>query len=156
MHFARRVERSGRKAVVVSVEPVACEPQLEEDKTTVLVVEDEVLIRLMVAEALRSQGINVIEASNGDEALRVLQSALPVQLLLTDIRMPSELDGLALAHAARAARPELKLIVASSQAAGHEVDGLADAFFVKPFVLTAMVDRVKSLLGEPHHARQRR
>jgi DNA-binding response OmpR family regulator len=149
------VERSGLKAVMVSVE-IAYEPRLEHDKTTVLVVEDEVIIRLMVADALRAQGINVIEASDGDEALRVLQSSLPIQLLLTDIRMPSELDGLALAHAARAARPGLKLIVASSQPAGHEVAGLADAFFAKPFDLKAIVARVKSLLTEAQHAQRRR
>jgi CheY-like chemotaxis protein len=139
---------------MVSVE-IAYEPRLEPDKTTVLVVEDEIIIRLMVADALRAQGINVIEASNGDEALRVLQSSLPVRLLLTDIRMPSELDGLALAHAARAARPGLKLIVASSQQVGHEVDGLADAFFAKPFALKAIVQRVRSLLAETHHAQGR-
>ncbi len=140
---------------MVNVE-IVCEPRLEEDKTTVLVVEDEIIIRLMIADTLRAQGITVIEASNGDEALRVLQSSLPVQLLFTDIRMPSELDGLALAQAARAARPELKLIVASSQPAGHEVAGLADAFFAKPFDLKAVVRRVKSLLAEAHHARGRR
>jgi DNA-binding response OmpR family regulator len=156
IHIGRRVERSGLKAVMVSVE-IAYKPRLEQDKTTVLVVEDEIIIRLMVADALRAQGINVIEASNGDEALRVLQSSLPVQLLLTDIRMPSELDGLALAHAARVARPGLKLIVASSQLAGHEVAGLADAFFAKPFNLRAVVARVTSLLAEEaHHARRRR
>ncbi len=140
---------------MVSVE-VAYEPRPGQDKTTVLVVEDEIIIRLMVADALRAQGINVIEASNGDDALRVLQSSLPVQLLLTDIRMPSELDGLALAHIARAARPGLKLIVSSGQPAGHEVDGLADAFFAKPFDLRAIVQRVQSLLAETHHAQGRR
>lgn len=140
---------------MVSVEQVVGEPWLEEDKSTVLVVEDEVLIRLMVADALRAQGITVIEATNGDEALRVLQSPLPVHLLLTDVQMPSELDGLALAHAARAARPGLKLIVASSRPVGHEVDGLADAFFTKPFDLRAMVTRVRSLLTELHHERAR-
>jgi DNA-binding response OmpR family regulator len=135
---------------------MACEPALEENQTTVLVVEDEILIRLMIADALRAQGISVIEASNGDEALRVLQSSLPVQLLLTDIRMPSALDGVALAHAARAVRPGLKLIVASSQPAEQEVAGLADAFFAKPFDLKGVVERVKSLLSEAHHARKRR
>jgi two-component system, response regulator PdtaR len=135
---------------------MACEPALEENKTTVLVVEDEILIRLMVADALRAQGINVIEASNGDEALRVLQSSVPVELLLTDIRMPSALDGLALAHAARATRPGLKLIVASSQPGAQEAAGLADAFFAKPFDLKAIVERVKSLLSEAQHARKRR
>jgi DNA-binding NtrC family response regulator len=138
---------------MVSVE-IAREPRLEEGQRTVLVVEDEILIRLMIADALRAQGITVIEASNADEALRVLQSPLPIQLLLTDIHLPSALDGLALAHAARAARPGLKLIVASSEPAGNELTGLADAFFAKPFVLTTMVERVRSLLAEPQHARE--
>lgn len=138
---------------MVSVE-IACKPRPDQAKATVLVVEDEVLIRLMVADALRAQGITVIEASNADEALRVLQSALPIQLLLTDIHMPSALDGLALAHAARATRPDLKLVVVSSQPAANEVSGLADAFFAKPFILTAMVERVRSLLAESQHARE--
>jgi DNA-binding NtrC family response regulator len=133
---------------------VACRPELEQDQMTVLVVEDEVLIRLMIADALRSQGITVIEASNGDEAMHVLQSAVPVQLLLTDIRMPSAMDGLALAHAARATRPGLKLIVASSHEANDEVTNLADAFFSKPYELNAIVNRVKSLLKEAQHGGQ--
>lgn len=140
---------------MVSLE-VARKPELEQDHPTVLAVEDEVLIRLMIADALRAEGIAVIEASNGDEAMLVLQSALPVQLLLTDIRMPSALDGLALAHAARVARPGLKLIVASSQVSRDEVAGLADAFFSKPYHLNAVVDRVKSLLKEVQHGGQRR
>ena len=140
---------------MVSLE-VARKPELEQDQSTVLVVEDEVLIRLMIADALRAEGITVIEASNGDEAMQVLQSALPVQLLLTDIRMPSALDGLALAHAARVARPGLKLIVASSQVSRDEVAGLADAFFSKPYHLNAIVDRVKSLVKEVQHGGQRR
>lgn len=133
---------------------VAHKPELEQDQMSVLVVEDEVLIRLMIADALRSQGITVIEASNADEAMHVLQSVLAVQLLLTDIRMPSSLDGLALAHAARVARPGLKLIVASSQAADDEVMNLADAFFSKPYDLNAIVNRVKSLLEEVQHGEQ--
>lgn len=140
----------------MSVEDVVREPELEEVKPTVLVVEDEVLIRLMVADALRAQGIDVIEASNGDEALRVLHSALQVDLLLTDIRMAGESDGLKLAHAAHAARPGLKLVVASSLQADHELTGIADAVFAKPYNLNAIVDRVKSLLAEARHARQRR
>jgi DNA-binding NtrC family response regulator len=140
---------------MVSVE-VACRPKVEQDQATVLVVEDEVLIRLMIADALRSEGITVIEASNGEEAMRVLHSALPVELVLTDIRMASEADGLALARAARAARPGLKLIVASSLDAKDEVADLADAFFSKPYHLSAIVRRVKSLLSEAHHERQQR
>lgn len=149
-----RAWRSGSEGrrYVVSLE-AACEPEFEEDKATVLVVEDEVLIRLMIADALRAQGISVIEASNGDEAMRVLQSELPIQLVITDVRMANESDGLALAHAARAARPGLKLIVASSLHPG-ELAGLADAVFSKPYHLSAIVDRVKSLLAEAQDERQ--
>jgi DNA-binding response OmpR family regulator len=141
---------------MVSLE-VACRPKVEQqDQRTVLVVEDEVLIRLMIADALRSEGIAVIEASNGEEAMHVLHSAVPVELVLTDIRMANETDGLALARAARTVRPGLKLIVASSLEAGDEVAGLADAFFSKPYHLSAIVRRVKSLLSEAHHERQQR
>jgi len=130
---------------------VACVPELEQAKTTVLVVEDEVLIRLMIADALRAEGIAVIEAANGEEAMRVLESVLPVQLLLTDIRMANEMDGLTLAHAARAVRPSLKVIVASSLDARHQAAALADAFFSKPYSLNRIIDRVKSLLEEVQH-----
>ena len=72
---------------------------------TVLLVEDEVLTRLMLADELRSQGLQVLEASNADEALTVLQSSLLVHLLFTDIRMPGEMDGVALAKFAHARFP---------------------------------------------------
>ena len=81
---------------------------------TVLLVEDEVLTRLMLADELRSQGLQVLEASNADEALTVLQSSLPVHLLFTDIRMPGEMDGVALAKFAHARFPGIKSIIGSS------------------------------------------
>jgi two-component system, response regulator PdtaR len=81
---------------------------------TVLLVEDEVLTRLMLADELRSQGLQVLEASNADEALTVLQSSLPVHLLFTDIRMPGEMDGMALAKFAHAHFPRIKRIIGSS------------------------------------------
>jgi CheY-like chemotaxis protein len=67
------------------------------ERLTVLLVEDEVLIRLMLAEELRSHGVQVLEASNAEEALTVLESSLPVHVLFTDIRMPGAMDGVALA-----------------------------------------------------------
>jgi two-component system, response regulator PdtaR len=125
---------------------VAQEAQPEPEKAAVLVVEDEVLIRLMIADALRAQGIGVIEASNGDEAQAVLASSIPIDLLLTDIRMPSKMDGLALARFARAARPKLKLIIASSESADSCGSEVADAFFHKPYTVSALLRSIKSLL----------
>jgi two-component system, response regulator PdtaR len=126
----------------------ACETKPDED-AAVLVVEDEVLIRLMIADALRAQGLKVIEASDGDEAMCVLQSSLPVHLVLTDIRLPSKTDGLGLARFARAARPNVKLIVASSHCADGDIGAVADAFFAKPYDVRAIVEKVWNLLREP-------
>jgi CheY-like chemotaxis protein len=129
----------------------AREPEARTDKTTVLVVEDEVLIRMMIADALREQGLAVVEASDSDEALTVLQSSLPIRLLLTDIRMPGEIDGLALARLARVARPGLKVIVTSSHL-GAAFAGIADAFFSKPYNLRVVAKRVKELLTDQRRA----
>jgi two-component system, response regulator PdtaR len=125
----------------------ACETEPDEN-TAVLVVEDEVLIRLMIADALRAQGLKVIEASDGDEAMCVLQSSLPVHLVLTDVRLPSKTDGLGLARFARAARPDVRLIVASSHHVDGDIGGVADAFFAKPYNVRAMVETVRKLLSE--------
>lgn len=110
------------------------------------------LIRLMIADALRAQGRSVVEASNSEEALIVLASSVPVDLLLTDIRLPSKMDGLSLARSARASRRDLKLVVASSHHAGGDLDAVADAFFCKPYAVNAVVDRVKKLLAESRYA----
>jgi two-component system, response regulator PdtaR len=118
------------------------------EKPTVLLVEDEVLIRLMLAEELRIQGLQVLEASNADEAVAILESALPVHLLFTDIRMPGQMDGLALAKLAHARFPQLKLIISSSRLPEEGVSALADAFLVKPYDLAEVVERVENLLAQ--------
>jgi CheY-like chemotaxis protein len=115
---------------------------------TVLLVEDEVLIRLMLADELRSQGLQVLEASNADEALTVLQSSLPVHLLFTDIRMPGEMDGVALAKFAHARFPRIKSIIGSSGTPERSID-FADAFLAKPYDLHELVEQVRRLLSEP-------
>jgi CheY-like chemotaxis protein len=134
---------------------VAYELDPGEDRPTVLVVEDEVLIRLMIAEELRRQGVNVVEASDAEEALAVLQGAVPVQLLLTDLQMPGSFDGTALASMVHASFPTIKIVVASSLPPGKSLRAIAHAAFLKPYDLTAVVRQVKELLPESqHHASQ--
>ncbi len=58
------------------------------DANRFLVVEDEMLIRIMVSDSLRDAGLNVIEAFNADEAIRILHSGVKVDLMLSDVRMP--------------------------------------------------------------------
>jgi two-component system, response regulator PdtaR len=119
------------------------------ERPTVLLVEDEVLIRLMVADELRSQGLQVLEASNADEALAILESSLAVHLLFTDVRMPGRIDGLALAQLAQARFPQIKLIIASSRP--PEAPPRADAYLNKPYDLDRMVDEVERLLAQTGH-----
>jgi CheY-like chemotaxis protein len=71
---------------------------------TVLVVEDEVLIRWVIAEHLRECGYRVIEAGNGDEAIEILRrTALTIHVVFSDVRMPGTTDGFALAQWVRTA-----------------------------------------------------
>jgi CheY-like chemotaxis protein len=114
---------------------------------TILVVEDEILVRLMVADELRTEGFVVLEAINAEEALVVLQGPEPIDLLLTDVRMPGAGDGLTLAATVRALWPELKIIVVSGHLPGGPSPAIADGFFVKPFDVPRLVNRVKELLG---------
>jgi len=124
--------------------PIGVKPE----RPTVLVVEDEVLIRLSIADELRNQGIHVLEASNADEALTILERALPIQVLFTDIRMPGRLDGLGLSRLARERYPRIKLILTSShQSQGYARDS-ADVFVFKPYDLSAVVHQVEALLAQ--------
>jgi len=100
-----------------------------------------------VADELRTAGFVVREAINAEEALVVLQGPDPVDLLLTDVRIPGPGDGLTLAATARARWPELRIIVVSGHLPSGPGAGLADGFFIKPFDINAVVDRVKELLG---------
>lgn len=137
-----RLEQEGR----VDNSMLASQAGLKPERPTVLVVEDEVLLRLIVAEELRNRGIHVLEASNADEAWTILESPLPVHLLFTDIRMPGRMDGMALAKRARAQYPQLKLIMTSSNQPEGFVRASADGFIAKPYDLHAVVEQVQKLL----------
>jgi DNA-binding NtrC family response regulator len=113
---------------------------------TVLVVEDEVLIRMALAALLRDEGFTVIEACNADEALVAL-SATSIDLLLTDVRMDGSMDGLDLAAKVRSTMPDLKIVVVSGHLAPDETHGVADAFVPKPYLAEKVVEQVKTILS---------
>jgi len=131
---------------------LASEAELKPDRPTVLVVEDEILIRLLVADTLRNQGIYVLEAANAAEALTIIESALPVHVLFTDIRLPGRMDGIGLSKLVRDRRPQIKLIVASSDLPPGYIRQTADVFIFKPYDLGAMVHQVETLLAQSGHA----
>jgi DNA-binding NtrC family response regulator len=121
-------------------------PSAAPDRPTVLVVEDEVLIRLMIADELRSHGLSVIEAANADEALTVLESSIVVDLLFTDVRMPGSIDGIRLVQLAQMARPGIKVVITSGH--GPALSSTVDAFFPKPYDMAAVVSGIKRLVPE--------
>jgi len=88
---------------------------LRGEHNTVLVVEDEVLIRIIAADALEDSGFKVLEAANAAEALKMLDEHDEVAVLFTDINMPGDMDGLALARHVSEERPEIKVIVTSGK-----------------------------------------
>ena len=117
---------------------------------TILIVEDEVLIRMMVSEALRLRGFTVVEAAMAEEALIVLRSDTQVDLVLTDVRLPGTMDGVELAKWIREERPNLKIVIAASNV-GLAPPGIVDATFEKPYDLDSVAQRVVELLTAGKH-----
>lgn len=114
-------------------------------RPVVLIVEDEILIRMLLAEALRQADYDVAEAANGEEALSVLRTSPGTDVMITDVRMPGSVDGFALAAYARRTKPGLKVIITSGDAGPDGPIDLADAFLHKPYDLSAIVARLQAL-----------
>ena len=85
---------------------------------TVLVVDDEILVRMVIAAYLRDCGFDVVEAGNADEAVRVLEVGIRVDIVFSDVNMPGSLDGFGLAQWLRRERPGLNIILTSGAAQG--------------------------------------
>jgi two-component system, response regulator PdtaR len=86
------------------------------DQIVVLVAEDEELVRLVIAEALRDVGLEVMEAEHAEAALSVLKHhPARIHVLFTDIQMPGSMDGLALAHHTSKNWPRVALLITSAR-----------------------------------------
>jgi len=118
---------------------------------TVLVIDDEPLVRMLVTDVLRELGYAAIEAGDGESGLTILQSSARIDLLITDIGLPGELDGGQVADAARKLRPELKVLFitgfAENAALSHGRIDAGMSVLSKPFALEALAARVKGLLA---------
>jgi CheY-like chemotaxis protein len=122
-------------------------PRYEPAQATILLVEDEVLVRMTLADQLRGAGYIVLEASSADEALDLLQGHDGVRLVLSDIRMPGRLDGVELAHTIRARCPGIKIVLASGESFSVSHWGDHDGFFPKPYDARRLIEHIKMLLG---------
>jgi DNA-binding NtrC family response regulator len=102
--------------------------------STLLVVEDEPLIRLGLVVALEDAGYAVVEAANADQAVRRMESRDDIRVLVTDVDMPGEMDGIALAHYVHRRWPPVRLIVISGKVGLKEIElPEGAAFFSKPY-----------------------
>ncbi|MDM0047989.1 PAS domain-containing sensor histidine kinase [Variovorax sp. J22R115] len=121
------------------------------DGETVLVIEDEANIRILVAEVLEQAGYRVIQADEGSRGLRLLQSRARVDLLITDVGLPGGMNGRQVADAARVTRPELKVLFITGYAEnaavgnGHLERGME--VMTKPFEITALANKVRGMVG---------
>jgi len=115
--------------------------------TGVLRVDDEPLVRALGVDVLEDAGFHVVEAANAHEALQTLESRSDVRVLFTDVNMPGEIDGLALARVVRERRPEVRLLVTSGQARPGPGDLPDTGHFVpKPWDPDAIVGRIRNLI----------
>jgi len=83
-------------------------------KPVILVVEDEVLIRMMAVRGAEDSGFEALSAASADEAISILESRADVRLVFTDVNMPGSMDGLRLARAIRGRWPPVELLVTSA------------------------------------------
>jgi CheY-like chemotaxis protein len=133
-----------------------------EDRPVLLVVEDDFLVRLTLADSLADSGFEVLEAADAQEALALLCNRADILAMLTDINLPGGSDGFALARAARVLRPDLPVVYASGRYAGIEDGrGVPGArFLAKPFTPSLAVqvlrdtveDGVPDMICEPGSA----
>jgi CheY-like chemotaxis protein len=115
----------------------------------VLVVEDEVLIRLVAIEALIDAGFEVLEAEHGDAAVEVLNDrADQVVALFTDVQMPGSIDGGELVRWASDRWPWIRCLLTSGNAAPEEAASLPDGcrFLRKPYEIEQMIWHIRELL----------
>ena len=114
----------------------------------ILVLEDELLIRLVVCETLSQAGYDVVEAEHANEALAHLRArASEVSALFTDVHVPGSMDGLALAHLSRRTWPWIALLIASGRAR-PTADALPQGgrFLPKPYEPEHVVSHLRELL----------
>jgi CheY-like chemotaxis protein len=114
----------------------------------VLVVEDEMLLRMRAVDMVEDAGFTPVEAVDADEAVAILEARSDIALLFTDIQMPGSMDGLKLAHAVRERWPPIKIILVSGQLGLANIAIPADSrFFGKPLEATKMIAEMRNMIG---------
>jgi PAS domain S-box-containing protein len=118
---------------------------------TVMIVDDEATVRMLVTDTLTENSYRVVEAPDGGSAMKILNSSQQVDLLITDVGLPGNMNGRQLADAARVTRPNLKVLFITGFAEnaavgnGHLEPGME--ILTKPFAMATLGHKVREMLG---------
>jgi two-component sensor histidine kinase/CheY-like chemotaxis protein len=114
----------------------------------VLIVEDEMVLRMRAVDIVEDAGFCAVEAVNADQAMSILEARSDISLLFTDIQMPGSMDGLKLAHAVHDRWPAIKIILVSGQVNPSDAERPADSrFFGKPLSVEQMITELQAMVG---------
>ena len=112
----------------------------------ILLVEDEVLVRMVAADVLEDAGFTVLESASAEEALTLLETRSDVQVLFTDVNMPGALDGLGLAQTVHNRSPEISILIGSGRIRPCPAELPPGARFIaKPYAPAALTDAVRAV-----------
>jgi two-component system, response regulator PdtaR len=111
---------------------------------TVLVVEDEAMMRTKLAEELEDAGYLVVEASDGTEAVEILTRRPDVKIVISDVRMPGPIDGVELCRRVRSGYPGIKVVLSSGEPSAAD-STVHDGFFLKPYRVAWIIRHIRSL-----------
>ena|ERR1700761_2699693 len=118
-------------------------------RPVVLIVEDEILLRMNAIDMIKEAGFEAVEAGNADEAIVMLESRTDIRVVFTDIQMPGSMDGLKLAAAVRGRWPPIKIIATSGHYVMREGDLPAGGVFLpKPYTLERVATMLHKLTGQ--------
>ena len=117
---------------------------------TILVVDDEPTVRLLMVDILQDAGYRVLEATDGPGGLKILQSDTRIDLLLTDVGLPGGMNGRQVADAGRSLRPNLKVLFITGYAENAVIgNGQLEPgmqVITKPFAIDALANRVRDMI----------
>jgi two-component system, response regulator PdtaR len=115
-------------------------------RNVVLVVEDEPFVRLFGADLLEQAGFDVLQASNADEALHLLETHPEVRVVFSDVEMPGSLDGLGLARCIFQRWPRIGIVLTSGHRVRMEMIPQEGRFLAKPYDGKALVRHIAEII----------
>ena len=122
---------------------------IDDNAPTILVVEDEALVRMIGADMIEEAGFHVLEAGSADEAMKILENATNVRLIFTDVDMPGSMDGIELVKLVHQRWPDVRLLLTSGHRDVIEKDLPDDGRFVpKPYTQSVVMAQIRDLLPD--------